>query len=303
MVVLLRSVLPNKPVVSSSAPNGIAKSNLNVQGLISNSPIISSVLQTNTVQAIEPAIGNVEATSPPEDDPEKIAVLISSMSEAEVCQWLAKLTNQDLTANTGRLLIRRWVELDPSAAVNWVTQLNDAGVRQELVDVVAVAWSGKDLPNALAWVESLPEDATKHQALADLGYEIARVDPISAMQIATQLPASDYANGLLLHALAQYASLDPAQSQQLVLTLPTSSFRDQALAIVATMQAQQDGAKAARFAVENIPPGPDLDRAVIGVVQLWRQNSLFDASSWVLSFPDSPLRDQAVQSLVTIPAR
>lgn len=296
-------MLPNKPVISSSAPNGIAKSNLNVQGLISTAPLISSALQTNTVQAIEPAIAKVEATSLPEDDPEKVAVLISSMSEAEVCQWLAKLTNQDLTANTGRLLIRRWVELDPSAAVNWVTQLNDDGVRQELVDVIAVAWSGKDLPNALAWVESLPEDATKHQALTDLGYEMARVDPINAMQIATQLPASDYANGLLLHALAQYASLDPAQSQQLVLTLPTSSLRDQALAIVATVQARQDSAGAARFAVENIPPGPDLDRAVMGVVQLWGQNNLFDASNWVLSFPDSPLRDQAVQSLITIPAR
>ena len=63
------------------------------------------------------------------------------MNKAEVCKWLARLTNQELTGNTGRLLVRRWVELDPTAAVNWVTHMDDAGARQELVDVVAVAWS------------------------------------------------------------------------------------------------------------------------------------------------------------------
>ena len=231
-----------------------------------------------------------------------MAVLISSMSEVEVCQWLAKLTNQDLTANTGRLLIRRWVELNPAAAVNWVTQLDDASLHQELVDVVAVAWSQKDLPNALSWVESMPEDDTKHQALADLGYEVARVDPVNAMQIATQLPNSDYANGLLLHALAQYTSVDPEESQRLVLTLPQGSLRDQALTIVATVQARQDGVGAARFAVENISPGLDLDRAIMGVVQLWGQNSLTDASAWVQNFPASPVRDNAIHNLYMIGA-
>jgi len=219
------------------------------------------------------------------------------MSEAEVCKWLANLTNQDLTGNTGRLLLRRWVDLNPAAAINWVTQLGDPAIHQELVDVAAIAWSENDMPNALAWVESLPEDATKNQALADLGYEVARDDPVVAMQIATQLPASDYADSLLLHALAQFSSADPGQSQQLALSLPEGSLRDQALSTVATVQARQDGAGAAQFAVEYIPPGAGLDRAVIGVVQLWAQNNLTDAAFWVQSFPASPIRDLAVQSL------
>jgi hypothetical protein len=166
-----------------------------------------------------------------------------------------------------------------------------------LVDVVAVAWSEKDLPNALTWVESLPEDATKHQSLTDLGYEVARVDPVSAMQIVTQLPASDNGDNLLLHSLAQYASVDPAQSQQLALALPQGSLRDQAVSTVATVQAKQDGEGAARFVAENVSTGPGLDSAVIGVVQLWGQTSFADASAWVLSFPDLPIRYQAMQSL------
>ena len=283
--------------------NGIVKDRASEPGFFSSAQDLSSVPQSKLVPTNDQTSAPAEASPSVEDDPEKVAVVISAMSEAEVVIWLATLTNQDLTGNTGRLLLRRWVDLNSVAAVNWVAQLGDAGARQELVDVVAVAWSEKDLPQALTWVEALPADDAKHQALADLGYEVARVDPLNALQIATQLPASDYANGLLLHALAQYAAADPGQSQQLALALPPGPLREQALCTVATVQATQDGAGAAQFAVENISPGADLDRAVTGVVQLWAQNDLTAASGWVHSFPASPMLDQALQCLDNIKAR
>jgi len=289
-----RSLLQNKSSVASSTAGGTVAANLNIPARADSAP---SLPPANAVQAVDQSIAKAEPVPPAVEDPEKIAVLISTLSEAEVCKWLGTLAGQDLTGNTGRLLLRRWVELDPAAAVNWLAQLNDPAAHQELADVVAVAWSEKDLPNALAWVESLPEGATKHQALTDLGYEVARVDPVDAMQIATQLPAGDNADSLLLHSLAQYASADPAQSQQLALSLPQGPLRDQALSTVATVQARQDGAGAAQFAVQNISPGPGLDNAVIGVVQLWAQTDLTGAALWVQSFPVSPIRDQAVQSL------
>lgn len=303
MAWLSPSWLRHRALAGSSRVSGVAKARPSLPELINPAPALSVKPQLPAVPIVDPPSPTVPSPSVPEDDPEKTAVLISSMGEAEVCAWLTRLSNQDLTGNTGRLLLRRWVELDPAAAVNWVAQLGEAGARQESVDVVAVAWSEQDLPSALAWVEALPEDDTKHQALADLGYEVARIDPVDALQIATQLPASDNANGMLLHALAQYASADPGQSQQLALALPPGPFRELALSTVATVQARQDGAGAALFAVENIPPGPGLDRAIIGVVQLWGQSSTADASAWVQSFPISPIRDQALQSLGLMDSR
>jgi hypothetical protein len=297
VVFLARPIPPNKSSIGGTDACGFVKPSPKVSDTVDSTPPLSPVPPTIEKQTVDQPIVKAESASPPETDPEKIAVLISSLSEAEVCERLGNFTNQDLNGNTGRLLIRRWVELNPTAAVNWVTQLADSDVRSELVDVVAVAWSEKDLLNALTWVESLPEDTTKHQALTDLGYEVARVDPVSAMQIATQLPTGDNGDNLLLHSLAQYASADPAQSQQLALALPQGSLRDQALSTVATVEAKQDGEGAARFVAENISPGPRLDSAIIGVVQLWGQTSLADASAWVQSFPDLPIRYQAVQSL------
>ena len=290
MAFALRSLLQNKSSVPNSTAGAPVAASLKIPARVDSAPSLPQTIAAQAVAKAEPAAA-------PAEDPEKIAVLISTLSEAEVCKWLGTFAGQDLTGNTGRLLLRRWVELDPAAAVNWLAQLSDPAVHQELADVVAVAWSEKDLPNALTWVESLPEGVTKHQALTDLGYEVARVDPVDAMQIATQLPSGANADSLLLHSLAQYASADPQQSQQLALSLPSGPLRDQALTTVATVQAKQDGAGAAQFAVQNISPGSGLDSAVIGVVQLWAQNDLTGAAFWVQSFPDSPIRDQAVQSL------
>jgi len=293
LVLTWRAVQPD--IAPANAPTPVDPAKIGTAA-VDPASSLSTASPVDVVPIAAQPVPIVESSPAPED-PEKTAAVISTMTEAEVCNGLAKLTNQDLPGNTGRLLLRRWVELDPAAAIDWVAQQGDTDVRQELVDVAAIAWSQQDLPSALAWVEALPEGGAKPQALADLGYEVARTDPVSAMEIATQLPASDSANGLFLHALSQCASADPGTSRQLALALAPGPLRDQALTIVATVQAKEDGDGAARFAVENISPGPDLDRAVMGVVQLWAQNDLPDVSAWVQTFPDSPIRDQAVQSL------
>ncbi len=299
--------LVDKAPVCSLTVQGIPQVRTSEPKFTGSFPTLDSEPQTNTVQIIDLPVSSssIKQVSEPaavEDDPEKIALLISALNEADLYKRLAQLSLHDLTGNTGRLLVRRWVELDPAAAISWATQLNDAGTRQEMTDLIAVAWSEKDMPDALAWVESLPLDSTKYQALTDLGYEVARVYPVGALNISLQLPDSDTADGLLLHALAQWASENPDQSTQWALQLPPGPLREQSLSTVATVLADQDGEGAAQFAVDNISPGPDLDRAVIAIVQRWSQANLAGAATWVQSFPDSPVRDQAVQNLVIMAA-
>jgi len=260
-----------------------------------NQPVVST---TGFHPQFSPATArNSLAAQTEETDPEKIALTIRSLSEAEVTAWLARLSNAELNGNTGRLLLRRWVELNPSVAADWAAHVNDSDISKELVDLAAIAWSEKDMTSAMNWVQSLATGDAKNQALADLGYEMARTEPLNAIQLAAQLPASESSDNLLVHTLTQYAAVNPSQSQQLALALPVGPLRDQAIANVATVQARQDGAAAARFAVENLPAGGELDRAVIGIVQLWGQGDLTDTVAWVMSFPNSPLRDQAGQIL------
>ncbi len=297
MILFLRIFHPHQAALGVCSVGRIAR----IGDVATDSKIstTSSTLrfETNQLQATDALITNNEVSPLDEDNPEKLADTIGSLSEAEVREWLEKLSGQDLIGNTARLLLRRWVDLDPTMAVGWVMQLTDADARRELTAVAGVAWSQKDLLAALAWVESLSEGDTKHRALVDIGYEVARVDPLNAMQIATQLPVDENSDALLLHAFAQYASADSSQSQQLALSLPLGLMRNRVLATMSTVQAKQDSAQAAKFAVDNIPPGPELDRAVISIVQIWAKKNFTQASAWVDSFPDSAIRNLAMQSL------
>ncbi len=300
-LLLVWSHLRNIPSQTDPVAIEVARDD-SVPAVFHPAPPIFSEPPSPSLVSVESPLAPVEPSAIPGEDPEKIAVLIAALGEVEVREGLGSLPDQDLTGNRGRLLLRRWAELNPNAAVNWLSQVGDAGVRRELTDVLAIAWSDKDLPGALTWVESLPESPAKDRALADLGYEVARVDSVNALQIAAQLPASDYANELLIHSMAQYASADPEQSAQLALSLPEGSLRDRTVSSVATILAKQDGGAAASFAVNNIPPGPELDRAVVGVVQLWSQDNVSGSQAWVYSLPDSFIRDQLLQSLGIIGA-
>jgi hypothetical protein len=300
LILFLRIFAPHQKALGDSPVHRIARVGVILTESANSNSSSTSESQSNPLQAADPPMTNTEISSPNEDDSDALAEKISSLSETEVRERLENLSSQDLTGNVARLLLRRWVELDPMVAVGWVTQLPDAAARQELTAAAGVAWSQKDLPAALGWLESLPEGDIKHRALNDIGYEVARIDPLNAMQIATQLPVDENSDALLLHAFAQYASADPSQSQQLALSLPSGSMRSRVLATMATVQAKQDGAQAAKFAIDNIPPGPELDRAVIGIVQIWAKKNFTQASAWVESFPDSVIRDQAMQSLRSV---
>jgi hypothetical protein len=63
-----------------------------------------------------PAAAQSNPSAPTIDsDSEKMAVMVSALSETEVTNWLAKLTDAELNGNTGRLLLRRWLASFPDS--------------------------------------------------------------------------------------------------------------------------------------------------------------------------------------------
>ena len=230
-------------------------------------------------------------------DPEKLAETVNSLTELEVRQSLAELSSDRLTGNYGHLLLRRWVELNPNAAADWALQNPVASVRSDLVDSVAVAWSQKDISAALTWTESIPDSSAKFHSMTDVGYELARSDSTLAMKLASDLPPSDESDTLLLYSLSQYSSVNSAESRDLALSLPDSPLRNEAIASVATISADTDGAQAAQFVNQNLSPGPLKDRALTGVIQVWGQSNPQQAAPWILSLSDSGLQLQTLQYL------
>jgi len=257
------------------------------------------------VARIERAWVDADLVAPDDDeDPsETLARSVEQMDVADVISRLQPLPLEDLRGNLGRLLVRRWAELDPVAAGKWAAGLGDVEARHELSAATALAWSERDLEGALAWAGSLPDGDTRSLVLAGLGYEVARERPVEALHLAAGLSADAEPDALTLHALQQWAASDPANAGAWLLQWPESGMRRRALADFATVLATRDGNAAAQFAVTHVAPGAEQDRAVVGIVQRWAQQDFPATVAWVAQFSPGPLRASSSQWLASFAAR
>jgi len=92
----------------------------------------------------------------------------------------------------------------------------------------------------------------------------------------------------------QWAAEDPTAAVSWALSQPEGGERNQFVAQVASVQSRTSPAEAARLVLQEIPPGPELDNAVLAVVDGWARRDLTSATAWVNQFPyNLPLRKRA----------
>ena len=238
-----------------------------------------------------------------EDQSETLARAVEQMDATEVTSRLQELSLEQLRGDLGRLLVRRWAAIDPTAACTWATQMGDGEASQELSTAAALAWSEHDLSSALDWAQSQTEGVTRSRLLTELGYEVAREQPVEALNLAVELPQTPERDDLILHGLRQWTVADPSTARDWLLEWPESKLRQRALADFATVLAGRDGNEAARFVAEQIAPGTEQNRAVVSVVQRWAQQDRAQTLAWVDQFPAGPLRDTAVEVAAIIAVR
>jgi hypothetical protein len=65
----------------------------------------------------------------------------------------------------------------------------------------------------------------------------------------------------------------------------------------AYVMSQTDPASAANLVINQIPPGPSQNEAVMTVLNQWANQDLNAAATWVKGFPVGPLQERAVNEL------
>jgi hypothetical protein len=105
---------------------------------------------------------------------------------------------------------------------------------------------------------------------------------------------------LLIHAISQWAEVDPVTATAWAEAVPEVELRQRLVAATSVALANQNGAAAAKLAVNVLRPGEDQDRAVVAIVQRWAENSPRTAADWVAQFPDTSVQQLAVQNLVAL---
>ena len=247
-------------------------------------------------------LAGIDPLADPELRNEALERAVSSVPSSKLQEALAALAGAEggTAAEFRELLLRRWAEGNPKTAADWIEQFRGLSVCGDYLVQVAVAWADTDYVAAWAWANSLPEGESKQKALMAAAYEESRFDPKTVLAATSTLPSSADRDRLLAYAVSQWTSSDPAAAKLWVEKLSNPTLRQMLGASAVVALADSDGAGAANLAAEFLDSGPEQDRVAVAVVQRWAQNVPLSAAQWIIQFPDTPVREEALQALATV---
>ena len=225
-----------------------------------------------------------------------------SVPVADLGSAMGELTASEADSPEAMLrerLLARWTRLAPAAASAWVVGIDDPAERGEGMLQVAVAWAESDPSAAAGWATSLSNENERFELLLQLAHEAVREEPLRALELAAGLPAGPSRDGLFAQAAGSWATRDPQAAAEWARSLSAEAGRERALESVAVNWAGTDGIAAAKFALENLPRGDALDRAVVAVVQRWAQSDPRSVAAWIEQLEPEAFQGTAADNLVS----
>ena len=195
-------------------------------------------------------------------------------------------------------LLARWTRLAPEAAAAWAVGIPGLEERNETLLQVAVGWAESDWSGAAEWARSLSKENARDELLLQLAHESLREEPLRALELGVKLPAGNSRDELLAQAVGSWSLRDPHDAAEWARSLSADEGRTRALESVVVNWAATDAIAAAKFAMENLPSGKALDRAVVAVVQRWAQSDPSSVAEWIEQFEPGALQSAATDNLV-----
>ena len=170
--------------VTASAPPRVAvKENGRTNNLAAAGKGDGRTKGTSSLQAFRDRITKAKA----EKDREKFMALLSeavqSLDPSQIKEALAEveaMKDERFQTRLRNMLLSRWGESDPKAALTYIQGLNlDGGSFPfNVVKYVISSWAEKDFSAAKAWVEGLPPGTyPRRSAMGDLAFALAQKDP------------------------------------------------------------------------------------------------------------------------------
>ncbi len=241
--------------------------------------------------ALSLSLGEILALPEPTHRLEELTDRALAVPREEIPQILASLPASLLESPYAEVLVRRWVEDSPEAAVRWVGSLAMGAPRDGLLDAAAAGWAGEDISAAYQWAGTFAGPADRERLLLEIARAGVDARPVAALAIAGDLPDSPARTELMGACLRQWSMSSPEEATDWALALPDAVARQQSIVEVATTLACSDPAAAADLALARIADDEVLDSAILGVVSQASGGNPELIRDWIDRFPDGPLKN------------
>jgi hypothetical protein len=194
------------------------------------------------------------------------------------------------------MLLSRWGESDPKAALAYIQGLNlDGGSFPfDVVKSVISSWAEKDFSAAKAWVEELPPGTYRRRsAMGDLAFALAQKDPAAALSLARSLPGDD-GQRFLSGALYGWSLKDADAAIAYAVQLPDLGFT---LAYMFDRIASKDPDKAIKL-LEQIPSENQQNEALRRIGLRWATSDPKAALDWANQQTNPKVKSEILQGVI-----
>lgn len=215
------------------------------------------------------------------------------------------LSAQDINRGAGSEVetarqLADWACTAPEEAAAWAWHFHDSDRQRRHLAQVLAAWSARDPAAAAAWAQAREPGPLRDLAFCVVAQEWAGPDPAAAAALALACTDETLREETLAHVARAWAARAPEAACQWMASLAPGQAGDRVRHTLALAVAAHDPRTAARLALTWLPPGPELDRALVGIVQRWAERNPAEAAAWLEQFPALPLRVAATENLVRV---
>lgn len=181
------------------------------------------------------------------------------------------------------LLLRRWGQLDPTAALAWAASVAEPLRRHELRRQAMLGWASVRPAEALAYIESNSDGTPAAHRLRDVFEGAMNAETGTALEFVRQLDPKRFASEAGAIVWSAFGR-DPAATLAVVEALPDGELRRLAVDRVIDHWARYDP-WAARLWMERIASPDQLVSARIELGESWARVDPAGAVNWFLDLP------------------
>ena len=254
---------------------------------------------TSTLQGFRERITKAKAEKEREKRMALLAEAVQTLDPSQIREALAEveaMKDERFQTRLRNMLLSRWGESDPKAALAYIQGLNlDGGSFPfDVVKSVISSWAEKDFTAAKAWVEGLPPGTYRRRsAMGDLAFALAQKDPAAALSLARSLPGDD-GQRFLSGALNGWCLKDAEAAIAYAVQLPDVGFT---LVYMFDKIASKDPDKAIKM-LEKIPSENQQNEALRKIGLRWAISDPNAALDWANQQTDPKVKSEILQGVI-----
>jgi hypothetical protein len=191
------------------------------------------------------------------------------------------------------LLVARWIETDPEAALQFASQNHDFDY---IASDVFQQMAADNVQSALARAQAITDPNMRYQALRGVLSVMADQDPMGALRLAGTLGSFPNNEPLSQVVYRQWSATDPQAAAAQAAQDPAGSGWRSPVGQVLRTWANQDPLAAIAWSTSQ-PDNEAQARDIGQIIRQWGRTDLAAAANWVNTVPGGNVRDAAAASL------